>query len=217
MGNTQSEFKIPFQAHKKTEVESHHLQPQATMQTAEVQPQKEPGRLPTLGVFSNQKLWIDKKTGKKCLMVFARDLSITWADTPDYWRWNKVQEPRDEVTEEAELLAVCWLEAQGQYEISMLSPDTVYEILFVIMIKDPSYGWEVPVNFRLILPDGTKQVRRENLMEKPKGIWIEVPAGELRTSMRGNSGKMEFSMFEYEGGNWKGGLVIKGVQIRPKK
>lgn len=112
---------------------------------------------------------------------------------------------------------VCWLEVHGGYEISRLPPGTSYEVLFVIMLRDPAYGWGIPVNFRLALPDGTKQERRENLMEKPRWRWIEIPAGEVRTSMSGGSGKMEFSMFEYGGGQWKRGLVIKGVQIRPKK
>ncbi|OWM72745.1 hypothetical protein CDL15_Pgr024797 [Punica granatum] len=131
------------------------------------------------GIFLNQmkeKFWVEKSSSKKCFMLFARGLSITWADTPEYWHWKSVQEAtprtsydRDEIIEVAELLNVCWLGVHGKYEISRLSPETNYGVVFVIMQKDPAYGWDVPVNIRLILPDGTKRESRENLMERPGG------------------------------------------------
>ncbi|KAK2640873.1 hypothetical protein Ddye_022636 [Dipteronia dyeriana] len=33
--------------------------------------------------------WLDHPSGKKCYMISARELTITWAgrDTTDYWRW----------------------------------------------------------------------------------------------------------------------------------
>lgn len=115
----------------------------------------------------------------------------------------------------AELLNVCWLEVGGKFETNKLSPGTLYEVAFEIMLKDPAYGWEVPVNIRLTLPDGNKQEHKENLMKKPRGEWIEIPVGEFVTSPE-NTGEIEFSIYEYEGGKWKRGLVIKGVAIRPK-
>ncbi|GLT63049.1 hypothetical protein SLA2020_356430 [Shorea laevis] len=80
--------------------------------------------------------------------------------------------------------------------------------------EDPAYGWEDPVNVRLILPDRNKQERKENLMKKPRGEWIEIPVGEFVASPE-MAGEIEFSIYEY-GGKWKRGLVIKGVAIRPK-
>lgn len=103
----------------------------------------------------------------------------------------------------------------GKFETKKLSPRTLYEVAFEIMLKDPSYGWEVPVNVRLTLPDGNKQEHKENLMKKPRGEWIEIPVGEFVTSPE-NTGEIEFSIYEFEGGKWKRGLVIKGVAIRPK-
>lgn len=115
----------------------------------------------------------------------------------------------------AELLDVCWLEVHGRFEIANLSPGRLYEVVFVVMLKDPAYGWEDPVNVRLTLPDGSRQERKENLMEKPRGRWIDIPAGEIKSSTE-KTGEMEFSLYEYEGGKWKRGLLIKGVKIQPK-
>lgn len=115
----------------------------------------------------------------------------------------------------AELLNVCWLEVHGKFETANLSPGTLYEVAFVVKLNAADYGWEVPVNFRLTLPDGTRQCRKVNLMQTPRGQWVEIPVGEFKASPE-KSGDMEFSMYEYDGGNWKKGLVIKGVVIRPK-
>lgn len=83
------------------------------------------------------------------------------------------------------------------------------------MLKNPAYGWEVPTNLRLTLPDGSKQERKENLAEKQRGSWIDILAGEFTTPTQNCHGEIEFSMYEY-GGHWKKGLVVKGVLIRPK-
>lgn len=115
----------------------------------------------------------------------------------------------------AELLNVCWLEVHGKFDTTELSPGVLYEVAFVIMLKDPAYGWEVPVYFRLTLPNGIKQERKEILMTKPRVQWIEIPVGEFIPSQE-NCGEMEISMFEYSGGKWKRGIVVKGVIIRPK-
>ncbi|CAI0378827.1 unnamed protein product [Linum tenue] len=172
------------------------------------------------GVFLNkkskQKYWVDRNSNSNCFTLFARDLLITWADDPRYWHWPSITETRDVTVEAAELLAVCWLEVHGNFDTTKLSPGTLYEVIFVIMLKDSAAGWEVPVNFRLTLPNRVKQEHKENLMTKPRLQWIEIPVGEFRTSPENIGGNMEISMFEYEGGTWKKGLILKEVTIRPK-
>ncbi|XP_052201834.1 lectin-like [Diospyros lotus] len=172
------------------------------------------------GVFLTQKkkkYWVDRKSNSNCFMLFSRDLSITWSEDYKYWRWYSEKETSDVLVEVAELLNVCWLEIHGNFEARNLSPGVEYEVVFVMMLKDPAYGWEVGVNLRLILPDGSIQQHEENLMEKPRGRWIEIPAGEFRTSPSHDTmGDIQFSLCEYKGGKWKRGLVVKGAAIRPK-
>ncbi|KAL0442338.1 UNVERIFIED_CONTAM: protein PHLOEM PROTEIN 2-LIKE A1 [Sesamum latifolium] len=162
-----------------------------------------------------QKYWVEKGSNRNCFILFARDLSITWADDDRFWHWTLLKELSDECLAVAELLNVCWLEVHGRFEIANLSPGTMYEIVFVLKLKDTAYGLEVPVNLRLTLPDGSRQEHKENLKEKPRGQWIEIPAGEFNTSDK-KIGEIEFSLYEYEGGKWKRGLLIKGASIRPK-
>lgn len=121
--------------------------------------------------------------------------------------------------EVAELKKVCWLEVHGHLDIRKLSPGVLYQVSFVIMLKDPAPGWDHPVNVRLVLPvaGGKKQqlLYKENFIEKSRACWIEIPVGEFVASDK-DAGEMEISMYEYEGGMWKQGLVIKGVAIKPK-
>ena len=41
-----------------------------------------------------QSFSLDKWSGKKCIMLGARDLKIIWTDTPDYWTWISHPESR---------------------------------------------------------------------------------------------------------------------------
>ncbi|CAB4276725.1 unnamed protein product [Prunus armeniaca] len=169
------------------------------------------------GITLNQKrkrYWVDKKSNN-CFMVYARDLLITWAEDNRYWLWPSLQETSGVVIDAAELINVCWLEVHGKFETSKLSPGTLYEVVFVVKLKASGYGWDVPVNVRLTLPDDSIQWHKVNLMEIPREQWIEISVGEFRASPE-KPGDMEFSMYEYDGGKWKRGLVIKGVTIRPK-
>ncbi|OMO65794.1 Phloem protein 2-like protein [Corchorus olitorius] len=171
------------------------------------------------GVFLNQKrkkYWVDKKLNKNCFMLFARELSITWGGDYRYWHWCYQKDTTsDEYIEVAELLQVCWLEVHTKFDIAKLSPGTLYQVVAMVMLRDEAYGWEDPVNFRLTLPNGHKVERKETLMNKPKGLWIEIPVGEFTTSS-GNSGELDIYFHEYTAGTWKGGLILKGVAILPK-
>ncbi|KAI6706240.1 hypothetical protein NL676_009202 [Syzygium grande] len=144
------------------------------------------------------KFAVEKRSKRKnCFMMYARGLSITSSDDPSYWKWvTERNVPSDTVlVEMAELLNVCWLEVHGEFDVSNLSPQMTYEVVFVIRLRPSGYGWEVPVNFRVTSPDGTRHERKESLKDKPTGRWIEIKAGEVSTSECGE-GEMAVSMFE---------------------
>ncbi|OVA11832.1 C2 calcium-dependent membrane targeting [Macleaya cordata] len=184
--------------------------------------------------------------------LFPREFSITWGEEEQYWQWTSIAESSstsDEVVEVevAELLAVCWLDVNGKLDISHLCPGGVeYEVVFVVKLKeeDEATGWEIPVNLRLVLPDGTTQEHQVCLEAMPRSQWLELRAGEFKTlplpekhhtdrhhhhhrkatggdhhdeqQLQAEKAEIQFSLFEH-GGHWKGGLVVKGVIVRPKK
>nr|XP_043633962.1 F-box protein PP2-B11-like [Erigeron canadensis] len=45
--------------------------------------------------------------------------------------------------------------------------------------------------------------------------WLEIELGEF-FNRKGEVGELEMTMMEVKGGNWKGGLIVQGIEIRPK-
>ncbi|XP_010536531.1 PREDICTED: protein PHLOEM PROTEIN 2-LIKE A1-like [Tarenaya hassleriana] len=171
------------------------------------------------GVFlknKKQKYWIDGGSNSNCFMVYARDLAITWSENASYWSWFTVKEaPNETLVDAVELRNVCWLDISGRFDMKDLTPGTRYEVVFVVKLEDPAYGWDTPVNVKLNLPSGQSPERKVNLREMRRYHWLEIPAGEFVPSPE-NTGEIKFSMCEHDSGTWKKGLFLKGVAIRPK-
>ncbi|KAG2595527.1 hypothetical protein PVAP13_5KG081200 [Panicum virgatum] len=159
--------------------------------------------------------WLGKQRCN-CFMLFPRGLSITWSEDPRYWSWHPLKETSDSEVEAASLQNVCWLEIHGKLELSHLTPGVSYDVAFEVMLTEPAYGWTAPVNLRLKLPDGTVQERKEKMQERPRNQWMELKAGELK-AQPGQKGEVEISLFEYDGGQWKRGLLVKGIKVVPKE
>ncbi|KAM3200852.1 F-box protein PP2-B11-like isoform X2 [Capsicum annuum] len=83
---------------------------------------------------------LDKWTGKKCYFLSARDLNITWGDTPEYWGWTSLPESR--FPEVARLKIVWWLEIWGTIRAGILSPLTSYAAYFVYKLEEDFYGFD---------------------------------------------------------------------------
>lgn len=49
---------------------------------------------------------------------------------------------------------------------------------------------------------------------RPDG-WLEIELGEFLIE-KGQEGELKMSVMEVKGGNWKGGLIVQGIEIRPK-
>ncbi|KAL5540589.1 hypothetical protein UlMin_043538 [Ulmus minor] len=61
--------------------------------------------------------------------------------------------------------------------------------------------------------------REEDADDYPKERsdgWLEVELGEFSCNA-GQEGELEMSALEINGGNWKSGLIVQGIEIRPKK
>ncbi|THU73747.1 hypothetical protein C4D60_Mb04t26120 [Musa balbisiana] len=85
---------------------------------------------------------LDRSSGAKCYILSARELSITWGNSPRCWRWRCLPESR--FAEVAELLDVCWLEVRGKIESRILSQKTAYAAYLVYRTSDKVYGLTFP-------------------------------------------------------------------------
>ncbi|KAG6772917.1 hypothetical protein POTOM_024347 [Populus tomentosa] len=185
---------------------------------------------------------LEKKSGKKCYRLSARDLSITWGDSPEF-------------PEVAELISVCWLEIRGKINTSMLSPATLYTAYLVLKfsIDIHNYGlddqpvavamkldgeesytrtvsWsaerrrgQVPRNARRRFSLFSFSRRRSVSTGESDGHypqergdgWLEIELGEFFTK-EGKDGELGIRVFDGTT-HWKRGLIVEGIEIRPKQ
>ncbi|KAL4298091.1 hypothetical protein GQ457_12G001810 [Hibiscus cannabinus] len=167
---------------------------------------------------------LEKGTGRKCYMLGARALSIVWGDTSSKWTWTSLPESR--FPEVAELLVVWWLHVTGRIETGMLSPDTNYGAYLVFKLRDQD-----TIGFRQrhvglnVNPEGvaSREERKVSLdpEDEPRHVrergdgWMEVEMGEFFNE-RGDNGSVEFMLKQIDTSYPKQGLIIEGIEIRPK-
>ncbi|KAH7679124.1 Phloem protein 2-like protein [Dioscorea alata] len=108
-----------------------------------------------------------------------------------------------------ELIQVCWLEVKGILnleETQHLLPNKTYELFYIIKFEVDSFGWD----------DGQFHFIYLVVCIYKKNKWHKVLGGEFTvgSTMRGN---VKFGMYEIETLWWKGGMVLHGLLIEPKK
>jgi len=42
-----------------------------------------------INIICAQKYWVEKKSNSNCFVLYARALSITWAENQNYWKWEQ--------------------------------------------------------------------------------------------------------------------------------
>ncbi|WJX12803.1 hypothetical protein P8452_03258 [Trifolium repens] len=87
---------------------------------------------------------LDRKSGKKCFMLAARSLAISWGDDLRYWNW--IVMPDSRFPEVAKLCYVWWLEIRGMINTLALSPNTQYGAYLVFKMIDPRGFENLPVD-----------------------------------------------------------------------
>ncbi|PON72905.1 Phloem protein [Trema orientale] len=184
----------------------------------------------------NMSFSLDKTSGKKCYMIGARGLSITWGDTPQYWQWSPLPESR--FPEVAKLKDVWWLHVVANVDTRILSPQTTYAAYLVSKLERAQHGrrhwWEPPgvrgfdrrpVNLRVYfegLEDGDVL---SVVLDPPSDMpqlpqdrgdgWKEIEMGNFFNE-NGEDGVVSCSLKEVSGkGPWSG-LVVEGIELRPK-
>uniref|UniRef100_A0A5B7BZE7 F-box domain-containing protein n=1 Tax=Davidia involucrata TaxID=16924 RepID=A0A5B7BZE7_DAVIN len=181
---------------------------------------------------------LDKLTSKKCYMLSAKELSITWASNSLYWCWKPVDQSR--FNEVAELIIICWLEIKGKMNTGMLSPNTTYCAYLIVKFADRAVGLdsipsEVSVEVGNYHSQGTIYLRRpkedgkqplegiyiqrrieaeDRVLREREDGWLEVELGEFYND--GSDREVKMSLKEIKGEHLKGGLIVEGIELRPK-
>ncbi|KAM1039124.1 hypothetical protein ACFX13_034445 [Malus domestica] len=177
---------------------------------------------------------LDKWSGKKCYMISPKDLMIAWGGTPAYWKWISLANSRFE--EVAELVVVWWFEIRGKIDTRILSPSTIYKAYLVFMLSERARGFDrddpLEVKVGLFGEEETSSKRivflgRQNITGRPMEIdetqypkkrpdgWLEVEIGEFFCPGEEDGGLMEMTCMEVD--RMKRGLIVQGIEVRPKR
>ncbi|KAI3906399.1 hypothetical protein MKW92_011619 [Papaver armeniacum] len=171
---------------------------------------------------------LEKSSGRKCIMLGAKELAIAWGGR----RHSSV----------AELRSVWWLEIRGKMEIQLLSPNTFYVAYLVLKLRDDASGFDdyepIKAKVEVVGRDGdTSACSKERLIylcagdehsspdpleteyfarERGDG-WMEVEMGHFfnEGGVR-EGGEVHMSVLETERGVHKRGLIVQGMELRPK-
>ncbi|XP_004230266.1 F-box protein PP2-B15 [Solanum lycopersicum] len=177
---------------------------------------------------------LEKSSGKKSFIISAGELSLLYGEEPDHWTWKSLPESR--FSKVAELKVICKLEVKAKLMTSMLSANTNYGIYFIMKITDRAFGLSsVPVETSVEignqkdvhtatldhrkdekdLPEGKQ--RYERVPYKREDGWMEIELGEfLNSGDDDEDEEVTVSLKEVKGCHVKSGLVIEGVEVRPK-
>lgn len=131
---------------------------------------------------------------------------------------------------------VCWLEIRGKISIRLLSPNTTYVAYLIIKVVDRAFGLDM-VPSEVSIEIGAHKVtktfylkcdkcKRRGLKESkesenrtiyPRGDgWLEVELGEFYNNGRGEEEEVKMWFREIKGVHLKGGIVVEGIELRPK-
>ncbi|KAI3469949.1 hypothetical protein Pfo_026612 [Paulownia fortunei] len=170
--------------------------------------------------------FLDERSGKKCYMVGARELKISWGDTPQYWKWTSHADSR--FPEVAELQFVWWLDIRGKIKTRMLSPKTIYAAFLVFKLAEGSRGLEVAnAMIRSVDDESDKDAEKqghivhlhqtleyinEHIAVSRADGWMEVEMGKFYVD-EGDEGEVEARLLETR--YWKTGLIVEGIEFRP--
>lgn len=128
---------------------------------------------------------------------------------------------------------VSWLELHGKIRIGMLSPNTTYGAYLVLQLAERAFGLDVMAceasieignyktkrTFYLKCEEYKRRdmnVRGDDVI-RPRGDgWLEVELGEFESSGREGGEEVNMWFRETKGVHLKGGIVVEGIELRPK-
>ncbi|KAG6731281.1 hypothetical protein I3842_01G121400 [Carya illinoinensis] len=185
----------------------------------------------------NRSFTMHKRSGKKIYVLGARELRIIWGDASQYWNWYSLAEspvlPKSRFSEVAHLVEVCWLDVLGRIETKILSPNTRYGAYLIYTIGDQFGGLDQPVKLSVrfldeircdfinayllsrAFMDDTPEEEDARFPRDREDMWMEIEMGEFFNHDQVDR-VVEMHLREIEVLNWKSGLVIHGIEVRPK-
>ncbi|XP_047334465.1 F-box protein PP2-A15 [Impatiens glandulifera] len=183
-----------------------------------------------------KEVWLDKLTGRVCMSISAKSMSITGIEDRRYWNWIATEESRFQAV--AYLQQIWWFEVDGLVKFHF--PADIYTLSFRIHLGrynkrlgrrvcsyEHNHGWDIkPVKFEIRLSDGQhffiERYLDDTLHEvdtygnQKRGCWIEYKVGDFVVEDSNRATEVRFSMKQIDCTHSKGGLCVDSVSIVPR-
>ncbi|MCD7456582.1 hypothetical protein HAX54_032301 [Datura stramonium] len=175
--------------------------------------------------------WLDKIEGKKCYLLSARQLTISFSDMKLFWEHTSDVDSR--FSEIAFLNNVDLLDIRGKIGTHELSSRTNYAAYLVFKVSERYHGLEstnAMVRFvneesedkaeerttTVILAARAPRNLKGRLPEKRTDGWLEVEIGRFYNGESGvDNGDVEARLLDSRPFHAKCGLIIEGIEFRP--
>ncbi|KAH0913382.1 hypothetical protein HID58_036703, partial [Brassica napus] len=164
---------------------------------------------------------IPREGNAASFMIYAKRIEIEHADKPENWTWSSIHEAQNltfeirssgKAIDIATLKEVYWMNITGNSSTSKLTPETKYEVVFVVKFDEDAIGWHEPVNLTLTLTmrDKTTIQQKETcFLDTYVGDdeWVDIKAGEFVAPPKEAPARISFTMFQHDDTVRKTGLV----------
>ncbi|KAM7265704.1 hypothetical protein ACFE04_003387 [Oxalis oulophora] len=182
-----------------------------------------------------KEVWIDRVTGRVCMSISAKGMSITGIEDRRYWNWIPTEESRFNVV--AYLQQIWWFEVDGVVKFPF--PPGIYTLSFRLHLGrfsknklgrrvcnfEHTHGWDLkPVSFQLSTSDDQnassdcfldETVQDDINGNHKRGCWVDYTVGEFIVCESEPVTEVRFSMKQIDCTHSKGGLCVDSVFIIP--
>ncbi|EFH48377.1 hypothetical protein ARALYDRAFT_326746 [Arabidopsis lyrata subsp. lyrata] len=156
-----------------------------------------------------ERFWMDKRSAKKCWMLSARKLDIIWVDSLEFWIWISIPDSRS-----INFISIVRGSCRASNGMLVRNPRKNKHIpslqsnhSLLLEVSFFSTRTEVYNDRRVFLKQGMQRCREDG--------WLEIGVGEYYVGS--DDEELEMSVLETIEGGWKGGIIVQGIEIRPKE
>ncbi|KZV34859.1 hypothetical protein F511_00761 [Dorcoceras hygrometricum] len=161
---------------------------------------------------------LHKRNGKKCFMVGARQLLISWKGC-----WDFIPHTNSRFAEVARLQSIGWIHIQGRIKARILSKNVTYAAYLVFWLEkmDGLRSSNMVVRFVDAIRKNTenwkKESRQSGSMAKMRDDgWLEIEMGKFYSGTEeDDDGEIEVWFIEINNPHGKSGLMVEGIEFRP--
>ncbi|KAG8370387.1 hypothetical protein BUALT_Bualt14G0111700 [Buddleja alternifolia] len=188
---------------------------------------------------------LNKSTGKKWYMLSARELQIAWKDNPIYWKWTSLPESRFAEVAELLSVSWLEISGKFQAQTLSPETKYAAYLVFKLSENHSGLNCSSKTSVKFVKENSTETTEEkissvyldlptyEGVMRRRRWMhmlvrrmgrrlawrrnddWLEVELGQFFINDEGDKNAVQIKLFETELLDWKKGLIVEGIEVRP--